>query len=72
MQGGRGFVSLTPEIDKHQEYWENVVSIGLTQIQRCEDARWKVRQAVEERKVIPVDFQPRPAQIRTKPPKRAA
>lgn len=65
------FVSLTPEIDRLQEYWENVVAMGLTQIKRCEDARWSVRQAVEERRVIPVNFERRPAQM-TKPPKKAA
>ncbi len=62
------FASLTPEIDRRQEYWENVVSLGMTQIHRCEKARWKVREAVEQRKVLCVDFEARNAP----PPRRAA
>lgn len=53
------FTSLTPEIDKRQEYWENVVALGLDQVARCERARSTVRQAIEERKVLCVDFEPR-------------
>lgn len=64
------FESLTPEIDRIQEGWENLLSICHTEIGKCENARWEHRLAVEERKVIPVDFERRPKE--NKPPKRAA
>jgi hypothetical protein len=67
--GGK-FESLTPEIDSVQERWENLLAVCRTRIGECEKARWEYRRGVEERKVIPVDFERRPQQ--NKPPKKAA
>lgn len=63
------FTSLTPEIDRREEYWMEIWSHAHTQIQLCQRARWEVREAIEERRVIPVDFAPRES---ANPPKRAA